>query len=89
MHDHPETVRLGASIRVRSSDGESETYVVVSPADADPRTGKVSSHSPVGRALLGRRVGEAVVIPAPGGSFTVRIEAVQLSPGEPQGQGQA
>jgi transcription elongation factor GreA len=78
MDAHPETVRLGATIVVRDSDGESDTYVVVSPNEADPRAGRVSSHSPVGRALLGRRVGESVVILAPGGSFTVRIESVNF-----------
>jgi transcription elongation factor GreA len=79
MDAHPETVRLGATIVVRDSDGESDTYVVVSPNEADPRAGRVSSHSPVGRALLGRRVGDSVVILAPGGSFTVRIESVNIA----------
>ena len=79
MDAYPETVRLGATIRVRNKDGEEERYVVVAPNEADPRAGKVSSHSPIGRALLGRRVGESVVILAPGGSFTVRIESVDLS----------
>ncbi len=75
---YPDTVRLGAKILVRGADGEEETYVVVAPNDADPRTGKVSSQSPVGRALLGRRVGESVVILAPGGSFMVKIQSVDF-----------
>jgi len=75
---HPETVRLNATILVRGVDGEQETYVVVPPSEADPRAGRVSSHSPVGRALLGRRVGESVVIPAPGGSFMLEIESVEI-----------
>jgi len=78
---YPDPVRLGAKILVRAPDGEEETYVVVAPNEADPRAGKVSSQSPIGRALLGRRVGESVVILAPGGSFTVKIERVDLGDG--------
>lgn len=74
--NHPDYVSLGSTILVRGADGEQERYTVVPPSDADPRAGRVSSHSPIGRALLGRRVGESVVIAAPGGSFTVKIESV-------------
>ena len=80
MNAYPDTVRLGARILVRGPDDEEDTYVVVAPNEADPRSGKVSSQSPIGRALLGRRVGESVVILAPGGSFTVKIERVDLGP---------
>lgn len=73
---HPEHIQVGSAVIVRNQDGESETYVIVAPAEASPRIGRVSSGSPIGRALLGRRVGEAVVIPAPGGSFTVVIDSV-------------
>jgi transcription elongation factor GreA len=78
MAAYPEYTRLGATIVVRDIEGERETYVVVAPREADPRAGRVSSESPIGRALLGRRVGESVVIRAPGGSFDVTIESVEL-----------
>jgi transcription elongation GreA/GreB family factor len=61
---------------VRNHDGSCETFVIVSPAEAQPRTGRISRDSPLGRALLGRQVGEAVLIPAPGGSFSVTIESI-------------
>jgi len=73
---HPEHIQLGSRVVVRDADGEVQAYVIVAARDADPRAGRVSSESPVGRALLGRRVGELVVIPAPGGSFTVTVEEV-------------
>ncbi len=79
MAAHGDVVQLGSTVVVRDERGEEQTYQVVAPAEASPREGRVSSGSPVGRALLGRRVGEAVVIPAPGGSFTVRVEAVDTS----------
>jgi len=88
MAAHPDYVQLGSTILVRDSDGQPDTYVVVSPREADPRAGRVSSESPLGRALLGRRIGESVVIPAPGGSFTVKIEGVEIAAPDASGREQ-
>ena len=73
---HPDYIGIGSAAVVEAEGGKTETYVIVSPRDADPRSGRVSSESPVGRALLGRRVGECVVVAAPGGSFVLTIEQV-------------
>jgi len=80
---HPDYVRIGSSVVVRTSQGEMETYVVVAPRDAAPRELRVSSESPIGRALLGRRIGERVVIPVTGRSFEVTITAVDAPGGGP------
>jgi transcription elongation factor GreA len=69
-------VHVGSTVVVSNRDGTHETFVVVPPADAQPRNGLISRDSPVGRALLGRQIGESVLIPAPGGSFTVTIESI-------------
>lgn len=66
-------VRLGCHVKVVTSDGEEETYHLVGSKEADPRKGLVSNESPIGRALLGKRVGDEVTVVAPGGSFTLRI----------------
>jgi transcription elongation factor GreA len=79
MAVHRDYVQVGSTAVVRGDDGDAQTYVIVSPAEASPRAGRISSESPIGRALLGRRIGESVVIPAPGGSFTVVIESVDSS----------
>jgi len=76
MTAHPDYIAIGSAAVVEAEGGKTETYIVVSPRDADPRAGRVSSESPIGRALLGRRVGECVVVAAPGGSFTLTIEQV-------------
>ena len=76
VNAHPDYIGVGSAAVVEAESGETETYVVVSPRDADPRAGRVSIESPIGRALLGRRVGEQVVVAAPGGSFTLTIEQV-------------
>jgi transcription elongation factor GreA len=66
-------VRLGSRVTVLASDGEEDTYQLVGKQEADPRRGFVSNESPIGRALLGKRVGDETVVVAPGGSFTVRV----------------
>jgi transcription elongation factor GreA len=79
IEDHPSTdfVRLGSRVTVVGSDDEREDYTIVGSAEADPKRGFVSNESPVGRSLIGRKVGDEVTIVAPGGSFTVRIELIR------------
>ncbi len=66
-------VRMGARIRVLDPDGEEETYHLVGSHEADPRHGQISNESPVGRALIGKRVGDEVTVVAPAGSFNLKI----------------
>jgi len=56
---------------------EAETFRIVGSAEADPAAGKVSHESPLGRALLGHCVGDAVAVDAPGGEIVFRITAIQ------------
>jgi transcription elongation factor GreA len=60
-------VRLGAKVKVRHADGEEASYLLVSPAEADPRRGRISEESPIGRALVGRRKNEEVTAETPSG----------------------
>jgi transcription elongation GreA/GreB family factor len=59
-------VHLGSSVRVRDTCGDEE-YTIVPRGEADILRGTISVASPVGRALLGRRQGEEVVVRTPGG----------------------
>jgi transcription elongation factor GreA len=70
-------VRLGSHVTVEDEDGTEETYHLVGSSEADPRSGLVSNESPIGRALIGKRVGEEVTVMAPGGSFQVKIVAIR------------
>lgn len=69
-------VRLGSRVTVVDNSGEEEVYVIVGSAEADPRRGYISNESPVGRALLGKRIGDEVSVVAPGGSFSLKVVAV-------------
>lgn len=60
------TVRVGTTVTV-DIEGEEETYTIVSPVESNPRAGRISNESPVGRALLGHRQGERLQITMPNG----------------------
>jgi len=60
-------IRLGAKIKIRHQDGEEASYLLVSPAEADPRRGRISEESPIGRVLLGRKKNEEVTADTPSG----------------------
>ena len=69
-------VELGSRVRV-NADGEETTLQVVSSAEANSREGRISSASPVGAALMGRRVGDEVTIITPGGEL--HYEVLEIS----------
>ena len=71
-------VRIGCTITVLDKEfGEKETYQVVGSQEADPMNGRISEESPFGKALLGKSVGEDVVVEAPAG--TIHYQIVEIS----------
>jgi len=56
---------------------EEETYRLVGPAEANPREGKISIESPLGKALLGAKVGDKVKVKAPDGDITFIIRNIR------------
>lgn len=62
--DQQSFVNLGAKVKIESG-GKKDEFVVVGTLDADPNVGKVSNESPIGKALLGKRVGDEVTIDHP------------------------
>lgn len=70
-------VGVGSHVTVQEYDVDSpEEYHVVGSAEADPAHGKISNESPLGRALLGKRVGEKAMVQAPDGDIVFDILAV-------------
>jgi len=56
-----EDVQIGTKVKVEV-DGDEDEFVIVSSVEADPMQGKISDESPVGRALLGAKVGDVVTV---------------------------
>ncbi len=71
------SVRLGSKVTVRSKDGGKELYAIVGSAEANPSDGKISNESPVGKALMGKRVGDEVEVHAPAGARKLKIVAIE------------
>jgi transcription elongation factor GreA len=70
-------VQLGNTVRFREEDGPEEAYRIVGRAEADPGQGRVSNESAVGKALLGRKVGDlATVETESGDSYQLKILAI-------------
>jgi transcription elongation factor GreA len=72
-----EAVGLGSHVTVVEGDGPPETYHIVGSAEADPIQGHISNESPLGRALLGRKVGEKAEVHAPVGMLVFEIVGIQ------------
>lgn len=70
------TIGVGSTVELKSA-GKSVTYTLVGPVEADPLEGKISNESPIGIALMGKRVGESAAITTPKGE--VVYEIVKLS----------
>jgi transcription elongation factor GreA len=74
----PGVVGLGRTVVVREvgSDYEEE-YTIVGPPEADPAAGRISNESPMGKSLLGRRIGESAVVESPGGEIVFEVVRVK------------
>jgi transcription elongation factor GreA len=71
------TVDIGAHITIQEDDFPSETYHLVGPKEADPASGRISHESPIGRALMGHRVGDEVIVETPAGHLNLKILKIE------------
>ena len=75
-----DTVRFGARVTYVDEESEDErTYRIVGAYEADTKNGSISIASPLAQALIGKKVGASVEVPAPGGSRSVEITAVSFT----------
>ena len=72
-----EVVDVGATVTVQEEDYPEETYYIVGAKEADPRNGRISNESPIGRALMGARVGDVVTAETPGGQLRLKILRIE------------
>jgi transcription elongation factor GreA len=70
------SVTLGSVVKMKNADGKTVEYTIVGPAEADPREGKISHESPVGRAIIGKKLHDEVQVNAPRGITTYKITKI-------------
>ena len=71
-----DNIQVGSKVKVQEEGYDPEEYVIVGAAEADPRLGRISNESPLGKALLNHKAGDRVNIEAPGGEFEIEILSV-------------
>jgi transcription elongation factor GreA len=71
-------VIFGATVRLKDEDGKTVTYQVVGQTEADAKIGRISYSSPLGRALIGRSVGDDVEVSAPSGDKYYVIKKIEF-----------
>lgn len=72
-----DVVDIGSHVTIQEDDFDPETFYIVGPKEADPRQARISHESPIGRALLGHRVGETVTAETPNGSIRFKIIKIE------------
>lgn len=71
-------VAIGSKVTVRDrTSGRTQTFVIVSPVEADAGRGHISAQAPIGAALLGRRAGDEVTVKVPAGERRLTVLAVE------------
>lgn len=68
-----DSIQVGSTVTIQEDGSDEETYTIVGAAEANPRQGKISNESPMGRALLNHRAGDVVQVETPDGAYSVRI----------------
>ncbi|MEJ2597734.1 MAG: transcription elongation factor GreA [Anaerolineales bacterium] len=70
-------VDVGATVTIQEEDFPPETYYLVGAKEADPPNGKISNESPIGKALIGRKVGEFAVAQTPNGEIRLKVLKIE------------
>jgi transcription elongation factor GreA len=72
---HKDVVELGNTVELKSN-GDSKTFTIVGSVEADPLSGKISDESPIGKALIGKKLGEDVEIITPSATTEYKISSI-------------
>jgi len=72
-----DVIQVGATVTIHEEGNPVETFTIVGVAEANPREGKISNESPIGKSLLGHKAGETIHVDAPGGHFKVKVVKVK------------
>lgn len=69
-------VEVGCSVKIKISGSNTKEFSIVSHIEADPSQNKISDQSPLGQALIGKKINEEVEVQAPVGKITYKIVAI-------------
>ena len=72
-----DSVDVGAKVTIRNPQGKPVTYVITGSAESDPAQGKISNVSPIGKSLLGKKVGETAEVNVPSGKIELEIISIE------------
>jgi len=72
-----DVVGIGSHVTIQEEDFPPETYHLVGPTEADPTKGKISHESPIGNALMDKKVGEIAEAETPGGKIKFKILKIE------------
>ena len=75
-HLDRQDISIGATFTIVENNASPEKYTLVGPAEADPANGRISHESPIGQALLGKSVGETVIVNTPSGQMSLKIVSI-------------
>ncbi|MBP6179553.1 MAG: transcription elongation factor GreA [Anaerolineales bacterium] len=70
-------VFIGSKVTIQEGDFEPETFHLVGPAEADPRHGRISNESPIGRALMDKKIGDIAEADTPSGKIKFKILSIE------------
>ncbi|MCC6259529.1 MAG: transcription elongation factor GreA [Anaerolineales bacterium] len=68
-----DAIQVGSKVTIKEGNFEAETFIIVGAAEANPREGKISNESPIGKAILNHKLGDVVKVETPGGTYNVKI----------------
>jgi transcription elongation factor GreA len=68
-----DAIQVGSKVTIKEGNFEAETFTIVGAAEANPREGKISNESPIGKAILGHKLHDVVKVETPGGTYNVKI----------------
>ena len=74
---HSDVVTVGCHVTVQEEGFDPETYYLVGAKEADPRNGRISNESPIGKALMDHKVGDVVEAETPGGRLKFKILKIE------------
>ncbi|WP_129045161.1 transcription elongation factor GreA [Companilactobacillus metriopterae] len=72
-------VSIGKKVTVQEDDDEPEVFFIVGSAESNPDEGKISNDSPIAKALIGKKVGDSVLVDTPAGSYELTIKSVEIA----------